>query len=164
MLGWQPSSRNMTVFTRRAQPRDIEHVAALFDAYRQFYGMPADFQRAFDYVGARVENSESVILVAEDGVGGIFGFCQIYPTFCSVFTSPLYTLYDLFVAPEARGRGVGKALLAAAERCAVEAGAVRMELRTAKTNAPAQALYESSGWVRDEVFDLFSIEPRSRFS
>lgn len=150
----------MAVFTRRVQPRDIEHVAALFDSYRQFYGMSADLQRAAGYIRTRLEKTESVILVAEDGADKIVGFCQIYPTFCSVFTAPLYALYDLFVAPEARGRGVGTALLVAAERCAVEAGVVRLELRTAKTNAQAQALYESSGWVRDDAFSFYSVEPR----
>ncbi len=153
----------MAVFTRRLQPRDIERVASLFDSYRQFYGMSPDLERATAYISARVERSESVILVAEDGTDTILGFCQIYPTFCSVFTGPLYTLYDLFVTSEERGRGVGTALLVAAERCAVDAGAVRLELRTAKANAPAQAVYESSGWIRDEAFYLYSIEPRPKY-
>jgi ribosomal protein S18 acetylase RimI-like enzyme len=61
-------------------------------------------------------------------------------------------LYDLFVDPAQRRRGAAKALLQAAAEHASRAGALRMDLATAKTNTAAQSLYESLGWVRDEVF------------
>jgi ribosomal protein S18 acetylase RimI-like enzyme len=86
----------------------------------------------------------------------VLGFCQLYPTFCSVIASPIYVLYDLFVRPEARKSGAGKALLIAAEQHAAQNGYARMDLTTAKTNLPAQSLYESRGWVRDEVFYAYS--------
>ncbi len=66
------------------------------------------------------------------------------------------TRHDLFVAPQARKAGAGRALLGAAERFAAERGARRLELRTARTNLPAQALYESCGWKRDELFFAYS--------
>ncbi|MNG40364.1 hypothetical protein D3C84_1289180 [compost metagenome] len=44
----------------------------------------------------------------------------------------------------------------AAEEYARQQGAVRMDLRTAKTNQSAQALYESAGWIRDEMFLSYS--------
>lgn len=65
---------------------------------------------------------------------------------------PIYTLYDLFVAPDMRKAGVGRLLLLAAEAHAAQQGMARMDLTTARTNATAQRLYESLGWVRDEVF------------
>jgi ribosomal protein S18 acetylase RimI-like enzyme len=144
------------VSVRRAGEEDIPAVAALFDAYRQFYEMPADLEAARAYVRARIEHAESVVFVAEDIAGALVGFCQIYPTFCSVFMARIYVLYDLFVAPGARKTGAGRALLGAAERFAAEMGARRLELRTARTNLPAQALYESSGWKRDELFFAYS--------
>ena len=61
-------------------------------------------------------------------------------------------LYDLFVVPDARRLGVGRALLLAAEAHARATGHARMDLTTARNNLRAQALYESLGWVRDEVF------------
>jgi ribosomal protein S18 acetylase RimI-like enzyme len=37
------------------------------------------------------------------------------------------------------------------------AGAVRLDLSTARTNVRAQALYESLGWQRDEVFLVYNL-------
>ena len=84
------------------------------------------------------------------------GFCQLYPTFCSVEAAPIYALYDLFVLPTARKLGVGKALLLAAEAKAIAEGKVRMDLTTAKTNLSAQSLYESLGWQRDNIFYAYN--------
>jgi GNAT superfamily N-acetyltransferase len=54
-------------------------------------------------------------------------------------------LEDLFVRPEARGRGVGRALLAALARVALERGCGRMDWSVLDWNAPAIAFYESLG-------------------
>ncbi|HEX5738552.1 MAG TPA: GNAT family N-acetyltransferase, partial [Hydrogenophaga sp.] len=69
---------------------------------------------------------------------------------------PIYALYDLYVMPTARKSGAGRMLLQAAEAKAVAMGKVRLDLTTARTNKPAQTLYESQGWVRDEVFFAYS--------
>lgn len=140
---------------REARPADIPAVAALFDRYRQFYEQAPDLAQAHAFIAQRVERRESVILVAE-GDGGLLGFCQLYPTFCSVEAAPIYTLYDLFVAPAARQAGVGRLLLQAAEARAAADGKVRMDLTTARTNHAAQSLYASLGWVRDDVFLAYS--------
>lgn len=143
------------VITRLATENDIAAVAALFDAYRQFYEQRPDLRLATDFIGERVRKNESVIIVAQDAER-ILGFCQLYPSFCSVEAKPIYVLYDLFVAREARQRGVGQALLLAAERHAKHGGFSRMDLTTAKTNAVAQSLYESLGWTRDDIFYAYS--------
>lgn len=139
---------------RQATPGDLEQVAALFNAYRQFYEQPADLALATQFIRARMHNNESVILVAEpaDASGPLTGFCQLYPSFCSVLAQPIYTLYDLFVTPEARQTGSGRALLMAAHVHARTHGFARLDLTTAKTNLAAQSLYQSLGWVRDEVY------------
>jgi ribosomal protein S18 acetylase RimI-like enzyme len=103
---------------RLATLDDQPAVAALFDAYRQFYEQPADAALALEFIGNRMRNRESVILVAEPegapGAGPLIGFCQLYPGFCSVVAQPIYTLYDLYVAPAARKSGAGRALMQAA--------------------------------------------------
>jgi len=140
------------VKTRPAEARDLDALAALFDAYRQFYEQPADLALARRYLGERFERRESVILVAEHGDGTIVGFAQLYPAFCSVAADRTFVLYDLFVTPAARGTGAGRTLMQAAEAHARAAGAARIELQTAKTNVIGQSLYESCGWKRDELF------------
>lgn len=142
--------------TRIATVADVPAIALLFDAYRQFYGQRPDPDLAYRFIHDRVQNDESVILLAADEVGEIVGFCQLYPTFCSVEAKPIYVLYDLFVAPPARRLGAGRALLQAAERLAGENGKGRMELATAKSNKIAQAAYETLGWIRDEAFYHYS--------
>lgn len=143
------------VSTRLATPADGDAIAPLFDAYRQFYEQPADLPLAQRYIEARLGRNESVILVAEREQL-LLGFCQLYPTFCSVAAAPIFTLYDLFVSPDARQLGVGRALLMAAEQHAAACGYVRLDLTTARTNTKAQALYVSLGWEREDVFLAFS--------
>jgi ribosomal protein S18 acetylase RimI-like enzyme len=144
------------VKTRPAEARDLDAVAALFDAYRQFYEMPADLALARRYLDDRFRRRESVILVAENEAGELVGFTQLYPAFCSVLADRTFVLYDLFVTPAARGTGAGRALMEAAEAHAREAGAARLELQTAKTNTIGQSLYESCGWKRDEAFYVYA--------
>jgi GNAT superfamily N-acetyltransferase len=69
--------------------------------------------------------------------------------------SRVWILNDLFVAPEHRRGGVGRALMGAAEDFGRESGAKWMLLATKNTNAPAKALYEACGWKLDVVFDYY---------
>jgi len=149
----------MGLAVRRADLGDLAEVAHLFDAYRQFYHQPPDPAAAKAFIHARLEHDESVILVADEGAS-LLGFAQLYPTFCSVAAAPFFVLYDLFVDTIARRRGVGRALLRAAREHARAQGAVRLELATAHSNASAQALYESEGWVRDDAFHRYSLALR----
>lgn len=145
-----------TIQTRIATMDDLDAVAPLFDAYRQFYSQAPDLGLARGFLRERIQNQESVILLAIDEARNVIGFCQLYPSFCSVEAQPICVLYDLFVAAEARRWGAGRVLLQAAERLAAERGMARLDLTTAKSNQPAQAAYESLGWVRDEVFFAYS--------
>jgi ribosomal protein S18 acetylase RimI-like enzyme len=147
----------MTVLaTRPATPDDLDALAPLFDAYRRFYGQPGDVALAADFLHARMERGESAVLVAEAD-GQLLGFCQLYPTWCSVAAARIFVLYDLFVDDAVRRAGVGRALMEAAQAFGRAAGAVRLDLSTAHANTRAQALYESLGWQRDDVFRSYSL-------
>ena len=143
----------MADVVRRAGPADAERVAPLFDAYRQFYAQPADPALARAFITERLARDESVIFLAERE-GRAVGFVQLYPVFTSTAPRPrrLWLLNDLFVAPEARAGGIGRALLERARRLAEETDAVGLELVTAVTNTSAQRLYESVGYRRDDAF------------
>ena len=144
------------VSTRLSEARDLDAIAALFDAYRQFYEKPADLALARRYIIERFQRKETVVIVAENSAGGIVGFTQLYPAFCSVLAEKTFVLYDLFVTPAARGTGAGRALMEAAEAHARQAGAARLELQTAKTNLIGQSLYKSCGWQRDNKFLVYT--------
>lgn len=145
-----------TICTRLATVADVDAIAPMFDAYRQFYQQTPALDVAKRFLRERLQSNESMVLLALDAAKKTIGFCQLYPTFCSVEAKPIYTLYDLFVTPHARRTGAAKALLQAAERLSLDNGKVRMDLTTAKTNQAAQSLYASLGWVRDEVFHAYS--------
>lgn len=140
---------------RRATLLDVEVVGELFDEYRQFYEQPPDRARATDFMRERLQRGESIVLVGSVNGQPAAGFCQIYPTFCSVAAAPIFILYDLYVRRSARRSGVARALLHAARNEAIAAGVPRMDLQTAKTNASARALYESLGWELDVTFDTY---------
>ena len=135
---------------------DLDIIAELFDAYRQFYEQASDKSAAKNFIKQRLHNNESIILLAQDNNKNALGFCQLYPTFCSVIAAPIYILSDLFVTPAARRTGAGKKLLLAAEALAKQQGIARLDLTTAKTNLTAQTLYESLGWQRDRVFIAYN--------
>jgi GNAT superfamily N-acetyltransferase len=142
------------LLVRRAQIGDLEVLTPLFDGYRQFYGQGSDLEGARAFLRARLEQDQSVIFLALWESRAV-GFTQLYPSFSSVSMRRLWILNDLFAAPEERRRGVGRALMTAAEEFARSDGAKGLALSTAKTNAKAKALYERCGWKLDEVFDHY---------
>jgi GNAT superfamily N-acetyltransferase len=135
----------------RAELDDLDALVPLFDAYRRFYGQTADLAGARAFLADRFKRGESVIFLAVVD-GAIVGFTQLYPTFSSVSMKRLWVLNDLFVAPDARKSGAGRALLERAERWAAETGAKGLTLSTQITNLPAQRLYEACGWTKDDEF------------
>jgi len=151
---------------RHAGMEDIPAVAELFDQYRQFYKQPPDLPRAQRFIADRISRGESVILCAcrqqhkpateREAGHSLLGFCQLYPSFCSVEATEIFVLYDLFISPASRGSGAGKALLLAAEQEARRRNIKRIDLSTAHTNTRAQALYEALGWEPDREFRVYS--------
>lgn len=137
---------------RQATISDLDLIAPLFDAYRQFYRKPGDLELARQFILERFQHNESIIFLAtlEDGTAA--GFTQLYFSFSSVSAARILILNDLYVRPEARRNNVGSLLLSAAVEYGRAVGAVRLALSTEVTNTTAQRLYEREGWVRQTEF------------
>jgi len=148
----------MNITISQATIRDLVDLVPLFDAYRQFYRQRSDPQLARTFLQQRIERHESVIFIAFDPNRRALGFTQLYPSFSSGKAAPLYILNDLFVAPDARRKGIGRLLLVRAAEFGRTAGAVRLRLSTEISNAPAQALYESLGWKRETAFCDYNLD------
>ncbi len=67
-------------------------------------------------------------------------------------------LVKLMVHREARGRGLGRRLLATAEEAAVGAGVTLLHLDT-ETDSPAEHLYTAAGWTRAGVIPDYAADP-----
>ena len=141
---------------RQVTPHDVDLVAPLFDAYRQFYGQTPDLDLARTFLSQRLLAHESVVLVAEIAATMI-GFTQLYPSFSTTRASSSYILNDLYVVPEHRRSGAARRLLTGAAEFSAAKGITRLSLSTAHSNIPAQKLYESLGWVLDEQFRTYSL-------
>lgn len=140
----------------QAAVEHVAQVAPLFDAYRQFYRPPSDPAGGAAFLRERIERNESVVFLAVLD-GEVAGFTQLYPCFSSISMKRLWILNDLFVVPEARRRGVAKALIGRARQLALQTSAEGLALETAVDNHSAQRLYEQLGWIRDEEFFRYSL-------
>ncbi|MGW3304807.1 N-acetyltransferase family protein [Streptomyces rubiginosohelvolus] len=85
------------------------------------------------------------VAAADDGSGEVIGFALWFLNFSTWRGVHGIYLEDLYVRPERRGGGHGKALLAELARICVERGYERLEWSVLDWNAPSIAFYESLG-------------------
>ena len=131
---------------------------SLFTAYGVFYETdfsPAVLDRVWTWLMDAAH--EVSALVAEiDGVDGprLVGFAHLRRLHDTFTAGPAWSLDDLYVAPEQRGAGIARALLAACEATAHAAGGGTLRWITASDNSTAQRLYDSvatrTSWVTYE--------------
>lgn len=96
-----------------------------------------------------------VLVAEEDGV--VVGFALFFHNYSTFLGRPGIYLEDLFVRPEHRRRGHGKALLTAVARLASERGCGRLEWSVLDWNEPAIAFYRSLGAVPLEEWTTFRL-------
>src|SRR5215213_539342 len=84
------------------------------------------------------------VLIGEHG-GRAAGFALFFHNFSTFLGRPGVYLEDLYVRPDLRGRGLGKAMLARLARRAKERGCGRLEWSVLDWNAPSIRFYESLG-------------------
>ena len=148
----------MTV--REAWLSDVDNIAPLFNAYRMFYEQPSDLNGAKVWTRDNMTLKRATLFVYQES-DELLGFTQLYPAFCSVEMKPFYVLYDVYVDPTARQRGVASRLLRHAHEWAKTQGASRLDLETAHTNVTAQSVYEALGYVLDSEFRKYSFDTSS---
>ena len=90
------------------------------------------------------DKGRAEVLLAEQD-GGPVGFALFFHNFSTFLGRAGIYLEDLFVRPEARGRGAGKALLRELARLALERGCGRLEWACLDWNAPSIAFYRARG-------------------
>ncbi len=139
------------VTLRQAQAEDT---AALVALLAQLFAIEADF--AIDpEVQARGlallrERPDAIMMVAEAG-GRVVGMCTVQLTASTARGGLSAGVEDVVVDQAWRGRGIGHALLAAAEAWAGVRGAVRVALLADETNLPALDFYDRLGFTRTRL-------------
>ncbi|GIL00065.1 MAG: N-acetyltransferase [Alphaproteobacteria bacterium] len=137
----------MPASIRPATPADLPLVLALIRelaAYEKLSDQVTATEAALraTLFGARPA-AECVLAFAADGTPA--GFAVFFPTYSTFLAQPGLWLEDLFVRPEQRGRGIGKALLLHVARLAQARGCGRMEWSVLDWNQPAIDFYENLG-------------------
>jgi GNAT superfamily N-acetyltransferase len=137
---------------RPVEPEGLEELLPLIAAYQRFYEVddPDDGRNREFFRRFLAPSDDGLILGAYDSAGKLLGYACLYWFFSSLRPSEAVLLNDLFVAAEARGRGIGRALIEASLAVARERGASHLEWSTAPDNRTAQALYDSTGAERSE--------------
>ena len=144
---------------RPARPEDAEllvnlvHELAVYEKLEQHArATPDDFRRHL--FGPRPA-AEAVVAEVD---GQPVGFALWFTTFSTFRGQPGLYLEDIFVRPSCRGRGIGKALLAAVARRAVERGCGRLEWSVLDWNAPAIGFYRALGARPMDEWTVYRID------
>jgi GNAT superfamily N-acetyltransferase len=130
---------------RPAREDEVEEMLPLIRAYCEFYEVRPDDEglRAM-FRTLIADPSQGAIFIARDG-GQAVGFATLDWKWSSLKAARIGYLEDLFVDPEARGRGIADALIEiCAERCR-ELGMPAMAWQTAPDNQRAQQVYNRTG-------------------
>lgn len=144
---------------REASPADVP---AILDLIREL----ATYEREPDAVVA-TEARLSDALFGDDAFatchiaelhGSVVGFALWFRNFSTWLAKPGIYLEDLFVKPEARGSGLGKALLTTLVDIARERGYGRVEWSVLDWNEPAIGFYRSLGAVPNDEWTVWRLE------
>jgi len=129
---------------RRAEWADAEAVGRLLDDFNREFDEPTPGPVALaERVQQLLEGGDSVILIGGDGPDGL----AVLRFRLSIWLEGLESyLAELYVVPDRRGQGLGRALMEEAMAVARAEGATYMELGTGEDDRAARALYESLGF------------------
>jgi len=139
---------------RAGKPSDARFVVDCIRALAEFEKLLEYFHASEDALAEHLFGAKPTceLLIAETG-GERCGYALFFTTYSTFLTRPGIFLEDLFVVADARGRGVGKALLGRLATIAVDRQCARLEWSVLDWNARAIAFYESlgarpvAGWI-----------------
>lgn len=135
---------------RPATPDDLDDLVRLIAALAEYERLTHLLEVTPDKLrphlfGARPVAEALVAELDEAEGGAIVGFALFFTNFSTFLAQPGLYLEDLFVEPAHRSLGIGKALLQALGRLAVERGCGRFEWSVLDWNEPAIRFYEAMG-------------------
>ena len=136
---------------------DLPVLLPMMRAYCDFYEVDPRDDRLIALSRALIDSqAEGVQLLARDAEATPLGFATVYWTWQTLDAGRVGVMNDLFVVPEARGRGVGRKLIEHCRGLCRKRGAGKLVWETAPDNETAQRLYDSTGaesstWLTYEI-------------
>jgi len=137
-----------TSFTLRpAEPRDTPALVDLIRGLAEYEKLTQQLELSPEKLHTHLFGQRPVAeaLVAQDANGALIGFALFFTSFSTFLCKPGLYLEDLFVVPHARGLGVGRALLTALARIALERDYGRFEWSVLDWNEAALGFYRELG-------------------
>ncbi len=136
----------MTIAIRSAAPADLPLIAQLIRDLAEYERLAHEVRFDEAVLGQKLFGARpyAEVLIGElDGTPQ--GFALFFHNFSTFEGRPGIYLEDLFVRPEARGSGLGKALLAELAALAIERDCARLEWSVLDWNEPAIGFYRKLG-------------------
>jgi GNAT superfamily N-acetyltransferase len=132
---------------RPATPADLDTIIELVHALAAYEREPEAVQLDRDDFRRNLfgDHSFAEVILAETERGESAGFALFFHNFSTWTGKPGIWLEDLFVRPEFRGGGYGKALLVELARLAVDRGCGRLEWSVLDWNEPSIDFYKALG-------------------
>ena len=138
---------------------DVGELLPMLAAYCAFYEVDPGRDKLEALVRALLERpEEGRQLIARDDEQEATGFATVYWTWSTLVGDRIGVLHDLYVRPEYRRHGLGRALIYACLEEARARGVARLGWDTAPGNAGAQRLYDSLPEVRRSEWVAYSLE------
>ena len=137
---------NMTISIRSATPADLPLIAQFIRDLAEYEKLAHEVRFNEAKLGEKLFGSRPYAEVVIGEIDGTpQGFALFFHNFSTFEGRPGLYLEDLFVRPEARGSGLGKALLAHLAQLCVERDCARLEWSVLDWNTPAIGFYQSLG-------------------
>jgi GNAT superfamily N-acetyltransferase len=132
---------------RAAEPRDLASLVGLITGLAEYERLTHQLEVTEERLGLHLfgERPAAEAIIAEDASGRALGFALFFSNYSTFIGKPGLHLEDLFVVPEARGHGVGGALIREVGRIAVARDCARFEWTVLDWNEPAIELYKALG-------------------
>lgn len=148
----------MAATIRPALPEDAAALLRLIQAFNQ-----EESGRASPLTAALLDEvlfgpAPRFAVQLADQAGALVGYAAFFPSYDTDHAAKGFYLQDLFVAPAARGQGIGRALLAAVATACLDQGGQYMFWNALERNRAGRAFYRAIG-AREQPVVTLALRP-----